>query len=238
MKNQIRFGTVLWFSPEKNTGYIRVSGEPRDLWFSLDTQRIITDGVNEPQFVKDAPKTSPMPSTGSQVAVVLRERYDLTVSDERRTLRRVVETTGWNFLFAYKDSVRRIANRPVCRVIIHTTVEGVHTHSTVMPDARGTAEELQAQSPRGSKDDLFAPEFVSGELHDRRQFQKLDCGRWKFCTDPRPAPAAKSEQKFVEAAPKNEALACPLFQFPNESETNFGFRLAKWKARHGEAVAA
>jgi len=107
--SQVRFGFVKFFNPSENFGFLRVKGESQDVWFNLDSQRVVVDGLKFPRFSKEQPKESPMPQSGSQVVVAISVGYELLTPEGHRILRRKVSVTGWNFAFAWNDCEKHIA---------------------------------------------------------------------------------------------------------------------------------
>lgn len=198
--NEIQFGTVLWFNLEKNKGQIRVSGEPFDIWFSLDLQRIIVAGFSEPEFGTVAPKSSVVPQKGAQVAVALETGYNREVTPDRVSLRRrFVEIAAWNYAFEYQDVKRNIVARPVYEyeVVEFRFYKGEPVSENQREViATGTATELQAKYQRGDANDPLAPESKIMDITFRRRFcKKGSQGKW--CNDPRPLPKGAVAEKVL-----------------------------------------
>lgn len=195
MKTQkVQFGIVLWFDETRNKGLLQVRGEPQ-IWFSLDSQRVIVAGFTEPEFGSNAPKLSPIPQRGAQVAILLGVDYECAVQAYRRTLRRSVKVVAWNYAFAYQDVKREIAARPVYEVVEYRLINGnpvsVNQRETLN---FGTAVQLQHFHARGAKNDPFAPESEILDFTLRRRFYQLTAsGRKIQCADPRPLPDGQIE---------------------------------------------
>lgn len=189
--NSVRFGFVKWFDETKNTGRIKVDGELEEVQFSLNSQRVIVDGADRPQFGTDAPKESILPQSGSRVALAFKAYYSpthkVTEKSESYGLKRVVEAAGWNFAFEWQDAVRRMTNRPVYEVVEFTLYKGEPVSEkprrVVMT---GTATEIQIRFPRGAENDPFAPEAKALDFLYRRVFYLKTDGKTTQCADPRP----------------------------------------------------
>ena len=69
MKIQIRFGVVQWFDYQENLGKIKISGEPVEADFSLDSRHFLVEGWNAPEFGPNAPILAFVPQKGSNIAL-------------------------------------------------------------------------------------------------------------------------------------------------------------------------
>ncbi|OHA15963.1 MAG: hypothetical protein A3H57_01155 [Candidatus Taylorbacteria bacterium RIFCSPLOWO2_02_FULL_43_11] len=146
MKNkQSQFAVVCWFDVTENRGYLRVAGEPRDIWFNLDTQRQVADGLYQPEFGQKSPKETQIPVQGSHVMVSLRERYEQVATRRGYRSVRMIEVEAWNYCFEFKDSERRIASRPVYKVTQFAFTNGQLIAGSQFEAGKGTFEVLRFQ---------------------------------------------------------------------------------------------
>lgn len=108
----VRTGIVVCFTEGQNRGWLQVSGEAKEVEFSLDSQRVVREGPEAPQFGDHAPKRTIVPQVGAHVMVAVKVGFDQRSTQECRTLRRTVTVTGWNYVFEWQDVQKRIARRP------------------------------------------------------------------------------------------------------------------------------
>jgi hypothetical protein len=170
-----KLGTVVSWNHFKGFGCVRVDGEDRTYIIRQENSASVYDGVETPEFTLH--EFAQAPRIGDVI------RFDLGAS--YYGLSRVVVWVAEKY---WQDSIRRIARRPIYKVVVRTEVNGTLNPNYVdMPGAIGTAEVLQKRSVRGSENDEFAPEFRSGAYVDKRYFmRKENDGSWTLCTDPRP----------------------------------------------------
>ncbi|MSR79064.1 MAG: hypothetical protein EXS59_02880 [Candidatus Taylorbacteria bacterium] len=187
--NSVRFGFVLSYDECHDLGWMRVGGEFQDVRFSLGSQRVVVEGVRFPCFGKESPKQSLMPKRGAQVAVALTQRYKLSTPEGHRILSRVVEATGWNYTFAWKDVEKQIADRPLYEVVKFSFYKGNPTDVNQRQVLNfGTAVVMQAMYPRGVENDPLAPETRILDLSYRRVWYLRTQQGTVQCSDPRPLP--------------------------------------------------
>ena len=209
MKSEIRFGVVQWFDAQGNLGGVKISGEPVEADFSLDSRHFLVEGWNAPEFGPNAPILAFVPQKGSNIACVLRVEYKLEVTPSKKTLRRMAEVVAWDFEDSYAKIEQRIASRPVFEVVEFLFYKGEPTSRN---QRRGiiadTAQGLHAVYPRGVEKDPLAPEFQSLDLtHRRRFYKRMPDGRKVQCPDPRPRPAGMPEEPFQPTNEEGELLA-------------------------------
>ena len=208
-KQTIRFGTVLCFDNQKNQGRIRVSGEPQEIPFSFDSQRVILAGTATPEFGPTAPKSSVKPQSGAHVALIFTATYESEVKPERHILRRVVEATAWNYTLAYKAAEREISSRPVYEVVEFRLYNGTPVSVNQREVLNfGTVRQLQAVYPRGAANDPFAPEVSRIGFTTRRRFYRKEANGARIqCDDPRPLPHDTVAEPFKPVNEEGVLLA-------------------------------
>ena len=148
--NQIRFGFIRWFDENKNCGRIVVAGEPQEVQFSLDSQKMAEPSENGPKFADHAPAETIMPQQMAQVVISLHARYDLEVQEDRRTLRRMVSAEAWDFVVEYKARAARVVfKKPETVVRVKNPVEPVAAAIPSLLD--GFLPRLEMESERSYK---------------------------------------------------------------------------------------
>lgn len=178
----LHFGHVLWFMLTDNHGYlrIRIGDHDEDLPFSLDSQRLIVDGLDAPRFSPNGPNTSEVPQSGLPVAVAIATTFEFWENHwrTRRSSRRVVKVTGWNYWSEYAASQKRIASRPTMRIVRVTYWKG---HPTSQPEeviVQGTLAEL-AEHVESGKLSTKQMDFT----YNYRVEEKTSNNDWKRCDD-------------------------------------------------------
>jgi hypothetical protein len=202
-------GIVVRFNENHNSGVVRVYGQKWDLQFSMDSQRVLVDGIHEPQFGDKAPKETFIPKSECQIVVRLGERVDF-----KRRSQLCVD--AWNYLFEYQDSRRRIAERPRYRIF-----QTAYLNGRPIPDAgryigKGTLPELKSMWGGNS-----LPERVMDLAYNYR-VEKLEGGKWTLAEssvklelglrDGNPSPTNGQLQELVHAlVPQSRGRALQIF---------------------------
>lgn len=209
MQTQIRFGVVQWFDVQRNTGGVKISGEPVEAAFSLDMERVLIEGLFAPEFGPNVPAELLVPNSGLKVVCTCKVDYKLVVSPGQKTLRRTVEVVAWNHEELYRDIEQSIASRPVYEVVEFVLYNGKPTSQNQRRVINsGTVQALQLQYPRGVAPDPLATETKAMDFTFRcRFYERMPDGRKVQCPDPRPLPRWMSEEPFRPTNEQGELLA-------------------------------
>lgn len=172
-----KIGTVVSWNSRKGFGCIKVNGENTTLAIRLKDNAHVHDGVRSPEYYNtDGPTVQPKVN-------------DVVRFTEGKNHLRIRCVKVWVHERFWQDSIRRIAKRPVYKVMerIEYADQPVG-EMTEVPNATGTAEELNEQYPRGVKPDRLAHFACAGHTTNRYFMRKEADGSWTFCPDPRPEP--------------------------------------------------
>lgn len=172
-----KIGTVVSWNYLKGFGCVKVDDEIRTYIIRQENSASVYDGVDSPKFTEG--EFGEVPRNGELV--------------------RFIEEKNRHFGFQYvkvwfqekywQDSIRRIARRPVYKVLERLEYNGIQSgQMTEVKDAVGTAVQLNHWYPRGTVDDRLAPYTAAGYTTNRYFMRRESDGSWTFCTDPRPLP--------------------------------------------------